>query len=79
MPTYPYTCTVCGYAFEKEQRMSDEPLVTCPECGGELKHVINGGIGFLFKGSRESLPTRCGNSQTCCGRDTRYDNPPCSD
>jgi predicted nucleic acid-binding Zn ribbon protein len=30
--------------------MSDEPLRECPECGGELRRVINS-VGIVFKGS----------------------------
>ena len=51
MPTYDYKCTACGYKFEHFQAMSDEALTTCPECGGELKRLIGGGLGVIFKGS----------------------------
>lgn len=51
MPTYDYKCQSCGYTFEHFQAMSDEPLKTCPECGGELKRLIGGGLGVIFKGS----------------------------
>lgn len=33
MPIYEYACTHCGESVEKLQRMSDEPLTTCPACG----------------------------------------------
>jgi putative FmdB family regulatory protein len=51
MPTYDYECKDCGYEFEHFQRMSDEPLGTCPECGGALRRLIGGGTGIIFKGS----------------------------
>lgn len=51
MPTYDYKCQSCGHTFEHFQAMSDEPLKTCPECGGELKRLIGGGLGVIFKGS----------------------------
>ncbi len=51
MPTYDYKCKDCEYKFEHFQAMSDEPLTTCPECGGELKRLIGGGLGVIFKGS----------------------------
>ena len=51
MPTYDYKCTECGYSFEYFQPMSDEPLKTCPKCGGKVRRLIGGGTGVIFKGS----------------------------
>ncbi|MCK5832444.1 zinc ribbon domain-containing protein [bacterium] len=51
MPTYEYKCKACGYVFEEFQKISDSPLCVCPKCGGELKRVIYGGSGVIFKGS----------------------------
>jgi putative FmdB family regulatory protein len=51
MPTYEYECKSCGHSFEIFQSMSDEPLKECPQCGGEIRRVINGGTGIIFKGS----------------------------
>lgn len=31
--------------------MKDEPLKTCPKCGGKIRRLINGGGGVIFKGS----------------------------
>jgi predicted nucleic acid-binding Zn ribbon protein len=31
--------------------MKDEPLKICPECGKEIRRLINGGSGIIFKGS----------------------------
>ena len=50
MPTYEYECKKCGHNFEVFQSMKDEPLKTCPECGMELRRLINGGTGVIFKG-----------------------------
>jgi putative FmdB family regulatory protein len=50
MPTYEYRC-VQGHEFEQFQRMSDEPLDSCPECGAEAQRLLSAGAGFLFKGS----------------------------
>ena len=33
MPTYEYLCKTCGHRFETWQKMSDEPLTVCPNCG----------------------------------------------
>ncbi|GHV82432.1 hypothetical protein AGMMS49991_09900 [Spirochaetia bacterium] len=51
MPTYEYECKTCGHTFDTFQSMRDEPLKICPECGKELRRLINGGTGVIFKGS----------------------------
>ena len=51
MPTYGYECKSCGHSFDAFQSIKDEPLKTCPKCGKELRRLINGGTGVIFKGS----------------------------
>jgi putative FmdB family regulatory protein len=51
MPTYDYECEKCGHKFEHFQKMSDEPLRKCPECGKKVHRLIGGGTGIIFKGS----------------------------
>jgi putative FmdB family regulatory protein len=51
MPTYEYECKICGHSFEAFQRMSEPPLTSCPLCGKEVRRLINGGTGIIFKGS----------------------------
>jgi putative FmdB family regulatory protein len=51
MPTYEYECEKCHHQFEQIQKMADDPIKTCPICGGEVKRLISGGGGFLFKGN----------------------------
>lgn len=50
MPTYEYKCAKCG-KFDAFQKISDEPLQTCPTCGGAVVRVISGGTGIIFKGT----------------------------
>ena len=50
MPTYEYVCNSCGEHLEVVQSFRDEPLTTCPSCGGPLRKVF-GSIGVVFKGS----------------------------
>ena len=50
MPTYEYRCNDCGHGFEQVQKFSDDPLETCPECGGSLRKVF-GSVGIVLKGS----------------------------
>jgi putative FmdB family regulatory protein len=50
MPFYEYTCKACGHNLEVLQRMSDQPLTSCPECGKhELQKMISHS-GFQLKG-----------------------------
>lgn len=51
MPTYEYECNACGLAFEKFQKMSDEPVKVCPDCNGDVRKVPSLGGGIIFKGS----------------------------
>ena len=51
MPTYEYECKSCGHNFEVFQSMSEEPLKTCVKCGKEVRRLIFGGAGVIFKGS----------------------------
>ena len=51
MPTYEYRCTACATDFEKFQRMSDDPVAECPECGARAERRLSAGAGLLFKGS----------------------------
>ncbi len=50
MPTYAYTCTVCGHSFDVHQSFDDAPLTVCPECSGRLRKVFSP-VGVVFKGS----------------------------
>lgn len=51
MPTYDYKCLVCNNSFEVFQKMSDENLKECPECGGNVKRLIGAGLSPIFKGN----------------------------
>lgn len=52
MPTYEYRCSACGHTFERFQKMSDDPVRRCPECGEDAaERLISPGGGVVFKGS----------------------------
>ncbi len=50
MPMYEYLCQTGGHRFEALQRMTDDPLTSCQECGGSVRRVIQP-VGIIFKGS----------------------------
>lgn len=50
MPTYEYRCAN-GHLFELFQRMSEDPVDTCPQCGAPVERLLSAGAGLLFKGS----------------------------
>ncbi len=42
MPIYEYACKNCDYRMDALQKMSDDALVDCPECGKpQLKRLIS--------------------------------------
>ena len=42
MPIYEYKCENCGHQFEKLQKMSDPPAITCPKCNKDsLKKMVS--------------------------------------
>lgn len=49
MPIYEYKCATCGERVEKMQKVSDEPLTVCENCGGKLEKQWSLS-GFQFKG-----------------------------
>jgi putative FmdB family regulatory protein len=64
MPTYEYECKSCGYYFDVFQSMSDSPLTTCPQCGKEVRRLIRGGSGIIFKGSGFYVTDKKGGSNS---------------
>jgi putative FmdB family regulatory protein len=49
MPIYEYKCAN-GHVFDVIQRMSDEPLTECQECGAPAERVLHP-VAIHFKGS----------------------------
>lgn len=50
MPTYEYECERCGHRFERFQKITDDSVPACPKCGGDVRKIIAGGAGIIFKG-----------------------------
>jgi len=53
MPTYTYLCRneKCEHQFEVGQKMSEEPITVCPECGKKTRRIITSG-NFILKGEK---------------------------
>jgi len=60
MPVYEYKCKRCGKEFEWSQRITDEPLKTCPPeicenaqkgLAGDVERKISKNVGFAFHGN----------------------------
>ena len=49
MPIYEYKCEN-GHVFDVMQKMSEDPLTTCVECGAPVRKVLQP-VGISFKGS----------------------------
>ena len=86
MPTYEYECKKCGLRFERLQSITEEPLVACPECDGQVNRLISGGIGFIVGSGknrfREHTEHHCSlekTGKTCCGRNERCNTSYCED
>jgi len=51
MPIYEYACNNCDHVLDALQKMNDEPLRDCPECGEpQLKRLISA-PRFRLKGA----------------------------
>ncbi|HRP25319.1 zinc ribbon domain-containing protein [Thauera sp.] len=51
MPIYEYRCPSCGFQKEHLQKMSDQPLSSCPSCGSTGYAKLLSAAGFQLKGS----------------------------
>ncbi len=51
MPIYEYQCDQCSHHLEVLQKIADEPLVYCPECGEASLHKQVSAAAFRLKGT----------------------------
>lgn len=51
MPIYAYRCSACGHEKDVLQKLSAEPLTTCPACNTENFSKQITAAGFQLKGS----------------------------
>ena len=50
MPIYEYACKKCDHSLDALQKMSDDPLVDCPECGEPALRKLLSAPRFRLKG-----------------------------
>ena len=50
MPIYEYRCDSCGYELEALQKLSDEPLQSCPACEAAALRRLISAPSFRLKG-----------------------------
>jgi putative FmdB family regulatory protein len=50
MPIYEYLCKGCGHEFEREQRITDKPVRTCPQCKARKVQRLISQTSFVLKG-----------------------------
>jgi putative FmdB family regulatory protein len=51
MPIYEYRCGDCTYQGEFLQKISDDPIRSCPKCGSGKFSKLLSAAGFQLKGS----------------------------
>jgi putative FmdB family regulatory protein len=50
MPIYAYACKQCDHTLDALQKIADEPLVDCPECGESALKRLLSAPRFRLKG-----------------------------
>jgi putative FmdB family regulatory protein len=50
MPIYEYACDKCSHEFEAEQRITEDPLKTCPACRSRKVRRLISQTSFVLKG-----------------------------
>lgn len=51
MPIYEYICKKCDHRLDALQKISDDPLVDCPECGEPALKRLLSAPRFRLKGA----------------------------
>ena len=68
MPIYEYQCQDCGKKLEALQKISDAPLVDCPECGASaLKKKVSAAAFRLKGGGWYETDFKTGNKKNLAG------------
>jgi len=50
LPIYEYQCEKCGHEFEREQRITEDPVKVCPKCRAKRVRRLISRTAFVLKG-----------------------------
>ncbi len=78
MPIYEYECSECDKVMEVQQRISDSPLETCPDCGGKVKKLVSMS-SFQLKGGgwyADGYSNCAGGAKNSSSKDKESSSPP---
>ena len=75
MPVYEYECKECEKVLEVQQRMTDAPLLNCPDCNAPVKKLMSMS-SFQLKGGGWYSD---GYASVSKGGDSKPDKPASSD
>jgi putative FmdB family regulatory protein len=50
MPIYEYLCEKCEHEFQREQRITADPIKTCPKCKARRVKKLISRTSFVLKG-----------------------------
>ena len=73
MPIYEYQCQACQHDLEALQKISDDPLVQCPECGApDLKKKVSAAAFRLKGGGWYETDFKTGNKKNLHGEGSSW-------
>ncbi len=76
MPIYDYECSSCFHKLEVMQKVSDEPLSICPECGNETLSKCVTAPSFRLGGSGwYETDFKTGNKKNLSQSDSKESKP----
>ncbi len=75
MPIYEYRCDNCGHELEAFQKLSENPLKTCPNCKNDSLIKRISAAGFRLKGAGwYETDFKSGKKKNVSGSDTSSDS-----
>jgi len=76
MPVYEYECTECAKIFEVQQKISDTPMKSCPECQAPVKKLVSRS-SFQLKGNGWYADGYSSSGKETAKPDAAPATPPC--
>lgn len=76
MPVYEYECSECTKVFEVQQKISDTPVKSCPECQAPVKKLVSRS-SFQLKGNGWYADGYSSNGKETATPDAAPATPPC--